>query len=252
MVTRIVMQQFLDDYLQISQFKDYAPNGLQVEGKMKITRIRTAVTASLDVIQKAIADEADALLVHHGYFWQGESAPILGIKRQRMMHLLAHDINLFAYHLPLDCHLAIGNNACMAERLQVIDVKQHKVGATSHLLWTGSFPEAMTSENLICRLQDIYLQRPQCIIGHTRPIAHIAFCTGAAQDLLEKASDLQVDAFLSGEVSERTYYQAKELGVNYYACGHHATERDGIQALGAHLAAQFGVEHAFIDSDNPI
>ncbi len=252
MTTRRDLAAYLADYLQVNTFKDYAPNGLQVEGRRDICRIRTAVTASSAVIQKACADKADALLVHHGYFWRGEASEICGMKRERIAHLIKNDLNLFAYHLPLDCHPELGNNVCMARRLDVSDLKSHDAMGTANLLWTGHLPKALTAESLSATLSKIYKREPQRISGTKKSIRQIAFCSGGAQDLIEMASALGVDAYLSGEISERTYYQAKELGMHYFACGHHATERDGIRTLGEHLATRFGLEHAFIDSDNPV
>ncbi|MCH9689581.1 MAG: Nif3-like dinuclear metal center hexameric protein [Gammaproteobacteria bacterium] len=252
MTTRTEYLKYLEDYLQLDSFKDYAPNGLQVEGRMDIRRIRTAVTASEEAIKIACEDEACMLLVHHGYFWRGENPVITGMKQRRIARLLKHDMNLLAYHLPIDCHPELGNNACMARRLNVSDVQSHAAAGTPHLLWTGRLPKAVTADTLAEVLNKTYQRQPQCISGGKQLIQHIAFCTGAAQDFIEDASALGVDAYISGEVSERTYYQAKELGVHYFACGHHATERDGIRTLGEHLAKRFGVEHVFIDSDNPV
>ncbi|MDX2346313.1 MAG: Nif3-like dinuclear metal center hexameric protein [Legionella sp.] len=252
MTTRTALLNYLADYLVLGNFKDYAPNGLQVEGQMEITRIRTAVTASHAVIQTACQDKASALLVHHGYFWRGEAPEICGMKRQRIADLLKHDMNLFAYHLPIDCHPELGNNACMARRLGLTDVKMHSAAGTPNLLWTGRLPKAVTADAFSYLIEKTYKRAPQCISGTQKSIQNIAFCTGAAQDFIADASALGVDAYLSGEISERTYYQAKELDLHYFACGHHATEKDGIKALGEHLSMRFGVEHAFIDSDNPI
>ncbi|MDF1677976.1 MAG: Nif3-like dinuclear metal center hexameric protein [Legionellaceae bacterium] len=252
MTTRAKLTDYLNEYLSVDTFKDYAPNGLQIEGQSKICRIRTAVTASIDVIEQASKDKADALLVHHGYFWKGEAPQISGMKRARIVQLLKNDINLFAYHLPIDCHPELGNNACMARRLNLSDLKSHTAMGTPNLLWTGVLPKAVTADALTTTLHHIYKRAPQCILGSKQSIQTVAFCTGGAQDLIEEASYLGVDAYLSGEISERTYYQAKELGLHYFACGHHATERDGIRALGEHLAERFALEHAFIDSNNPV
>lgn len=252
MTTRNELIDYLDGYLLPNDYKDYAPNGLQVEGAFKLKRIRTAVTASEDVIQKACEDNADALLVHHGYFWRGEAAPICGMKRTRIAALLKHDMNLLAYHLPLDCHPEIGNNACMARRLKLQDVESHTISNTPNLLWTGKLPKAQDADAFGEVIAKAFDRSPLCLSGSDKPIQRIAFCTGGAQDFIEDAAALGVDAYLSGEVSERTYYQARELGLHYFACGHHATERDGIHALGEHLALRFGLEHAFIDSDNPV
>jgi len=252
MTTRVELSDYLHHYLQVDAFQDYAPNGLQVEGKANIHRICTAVTASHDVIQNACKQKADALLVHHGYFWKGEDPTLCGMKRARVAHLLKHDLNLFAYHLPIDCHNVVGNNACIAKKLELTQLKTYAAGKTPDLLWTGELAKACDVNEFTIKLTTAFDRAPQCILGSDKPIKSIAFCSGAAQDFIEEAASLGVDAYISGEVSERTYYQAKELGVHYFACGHHATERDGIHALGMHLAEHFGLEHTFIDSDNPI
>ena len=252
MITRQELAHYLQDTLQVSRYNDYAPNGLQVEGKEELRRICTAVTASSEVITAAIAMQADALLVHHGYFWRGESAVITGMKRERLSLLLNHSINLFAYHLPLDCHLELGNNACLAKLFVLMDIKTHAVNGIEHLLWSGQFAAAKSGEELRTFLAAALQRQPLHIIGHQRPITSIAWCSGGAQDYIEIASQLGVDAYISGEVSERTYYQAKELGIDYYACGHHATERYGIQTLGEFLAQSFELEHFFLDAKNPI
>jgi len=243
---------YLNDYLACDAFKDYAPNGLQIEGRANIQMICTAVTASLDVIQQAVALEADALLVHHGYFWRGESQPITGIKYHRIANLIKHDVNLFGYHLPLDCHLTIGNNACLGRLLRVSEIQTHAIGDTPHLLWSGRLQDGLTPEGL-SQLIDKQLHRmPLHIPGTTSLIEQIAWCTGAAEDYIEHAARLGVDAFLSGEISERTYHEAQELGLHYYSVGHHASERYGIQALGQHLSERFDIQHHFIDSSNPV
>ena len=252
MIERIELEDYLRNYLQVDAFQDYAPNGLQVEGKAKIHRICTAVTASHDVIQTASTHNADALLVHHGYFWKGEDPTLRGMKRARIADLLTHDINLLAYHLPIDCHKVIGNNACIAKRLELKNIKSHPAGKTPDLLWTGELVKSLSMDAFTNQLATVFNRAPQCIMGSDKLIKRIAFCSGAAQDFIDEAAALGVDAYISGEISERTYYQAKELGVHYFACGHHATERDGIHALGKHLAEKFGFEHMFIDSDNPV
>lgn len=252
MIKRNPLALYLEELLGCSRFQDYAPNGLQVEGKEQIKRICTAVTASEEVITAAVAWQADVLLVHHGYFWRGEEPCIVGMKRKRIMQLLTHEINLFAYHLPLDCHLELGNNACLATLLGVKEIKTHKVGSHDHLLWSGQLIKPMPALEFKQVLHTIFGRTPLHINAHTKPIHQIAWCTGGAQDYIEQANALGVDAYISGEVSERTYYQAKELGIDYFSCGHHATERYGIQALGEHLAQRFSLEHQFIDSNNPI
>lgn len=252
MIKRNELERYLHDLLNCSQYQDYAPNGLQIEGGAEIKRLCTAVTASADVIAEAIAWRADALLVHHGYFWRGEDSVLTGMKRKRIAQLLHHNINLYAYHLPLDCHPELGNNAQLVKRLSLDTVEQHKAGSTENLLWSGRLPEPMTGAQLTVFLEQQFFRMPLHIEGNNRLIQSIALCSGGAQDYIEAAHQLGVDAYLSGEVSERTYYQAKELGLHYYACGHHATERYGIQALGVHLSDLFNLNHRFIDSNNPV
>lgn len=252
MITRTELATYLNDYLACANFQDYAPNGLQVEGRSKINRICTAVTASEQTIMQAVELEADALLVHHGFFWRGEDSVITGMRRRRIGQLILNDMNLLAYHLPLDCHPTLGNNVCLADELELTDLKSHHAGKTPNLLWSGKLSRALSAQELSEHIKTS-LQRPPLYVGGSdKLIQHIAWCTGGAQDLIEEASQLGVDAYLSGEVSERTYYQAQELNTHYFACGHHATERYGIQALGLHLASQFNLVHHFIDSENPI
>lgn len=252
MIAREELLNYLDEYLGCKNFNDYAPNGMQVEGKDTISQICTAVSASEDSIKKAVAMQADALLVHHGFFWKGEAPVITGLKRRRLGQLLTHNINLFAYHLPLDCHPDLGNNACLAELLEIKDVKMHTVAKTPNLLWSGTLNKPTPAATLADFLHDKLKREPQRISPNDKPIQRIAWCTGAAQDFIEDAQRLQVDAYLSGEIAERTYYQAQEFGIHYFACGHHASERFGIQALGQHLAARFDLRHSFIDSENPV
>ena len=252
MTDRQALAAYLQDFLSCDQFRDYAPNGLQVEGRDRVQRLCTAVTASQEVIQQAIAHQADALLVHHGYFWKGEPPELVGMKRARLAALLKHDVNLFAYHLPLDCHPELGNNACFGQVLGAESVRTHSVGGVQRLLWSGDLDQPLSAKALTALLQQALQRAPQVISPHHRPIQRIAWCTGGAQDYLVDAAALGVDAFCSGEISERTYYQAMELGLHYFACGHHATERGGIQALGQHLAEVFELEHWFLDSDNPV
>lgn len=252
MITQSELSLYLHEFLSCDRYVDYAPNGMQVEGKDEIKRICTAVTASSDVIAEAVAWKADALLVHHGYFWRGEDPVITGMKRERIAKLLNNNINLFAYHLPLDCHPDLGNNACLAKLLLVDSVHVHKAGTTEGLLWSGTLSQTMTARQLSEFLDTKLTRKPVHIEGNDQAISRIAWCSGAAQDYIEDASRLGVDAYLSGEVSERTYYQARELGIHYYSCGHHATERYGIESLGNHLSSHFELEHIFIDSNNPI
>jgi len=251
-ITRDALTAFLDDYLGCAAFNDYAPNGLQVEGRSSIQNICTAVTASYDVIGRAVDLNADALLVHHGYFWRGEDAVLTGMKRQRVGQLMIHDLNLFAYHLPLDCHAEIGNNACIGRLLGIQDVVSYTANKTPNLLWAGRLQHTISADKLTHQLANIFKRKPLHIAGTDKTITRIAWCSGGAQDFIEDAYHLGVDAYLSGEVSERTYYQAQELGIHYFACGHHATERYGIEALGKLLSHRLELSHQFLDTNNPV
>ncbi|RUR08959.1 Nif3-like dinuclear metal center hexameric protein [Legionella sp. km772] len=252
MIKREELISYLDELLNTGKYNDYAPNGLQVEGSSHIKRIATAVTASEEVILEAVKWQADALLVHHGYFWRGEAPVITGMKKQRIKHLLLNEINLLAYHLPLDCHLELGNNACLAKFFPLQSISAHKVGNIDNLLWAGVLDKPVEADSLTELIARKLNRTPLHVSAIKQPIRSIAWCSGGAQDYIEEAYKLGVDAYLSGEVSERTYYQAKELGIDYYACGHHATERFGIQTLGQHLANHYQLEHLYIDSDNSI
>lgn len=251
-VTNKILEDYCSTLLSCRSFNDYAPNGLQIQGKKNINSICTAVTASLDIIKAAVSIQADALLVHHGYFWSNEPREITGLKQARIKALLSANINLLAYHLPLDCHETLGNNAALGQLLQIKSLQKHTVGKISNLLWTGQLSHALTMDALMTVLTQKFSRVPQVVQGHDRPIHSVAWCSGAAQDYLYDAYQLGVDAYISGEISERTYYEAQELGIHYFACGHHATERYGIQALGEHIAQQFSLKHLFIDSANPI
>jgi dinuclear metal center YbgI/SA1388 family protein len=251
-IERDQLATYVHELLACATFEDYAPNGLQIEGRHAIRRIATAVTASKEAISEAIAFQADALLVHHGYFWRGEATVITGMKRERIGKLMAQDMSLFAYHLPLDCHLALGNNACLGRLLSIETIQTHSVNKTANLLWSGSFAKPIAANAFAREIETKLGRKPLLVSGSVKPIERIAWCSGGAQDFIEEASHLGVDAYLSGEISERTYYQAQELQLHYFAAGHHATERFGIQALGHHLADQFALDHLFIDSANPV
>lgn len=252
MIGRDALATYLDQYLSAQAIPDYAPNGLQIEGRSDIRKLCTAVSISQSVIQAAIEWHADAILVHHGFFWRGERSVLTGVRRHRIGDLLGQNLNLFAYHLPLDLHPIVGNNACLAQRLPVANLSQHDLEKLPKGLWAGDLIAPATPQELGTLLQQSLLQAPIHIAAQRPQIQRIAWCSGAAQDLLEDAQRLGVDAYLSGEISERTYDLAQELNIHYYACGHHATERYGVQALAAHLEEKFGIEHRFIETNNPI
>ena len=235
--------------LQITQFKDYCPNGLQVEGRAEVRRIATAVTASMQVLDEAIAWGADAILVHHGYFWRNEDACIVGIKKRRIAQLLKHEVSLLAYHLPLDAHAELGNNARLGKLLGLVE--QGRFGEQNVACF--GVLEAPRTLDLFAQQVGQGLQRtPQVIGDGARLIGKVAWCSGGAQGYFEAAIAQGVDAYLTGEISEQNYHLANETGVAFIAAGHHATERPGIQALGNHLASRFDLEHRFFDQNNPI
>jgi len=243
------LHDFCNQLLSSQEFDDYCPNGLQVESGETVSRLVTGVTASQALIDAAVAWRADALLVHHGYFWKGESPCIRGIKGQRIRSLVRHRISLLAYHLPLDSHPELGNNRQLAERLGLVAVEP---ALESGLLWQGRLPESLSVQGLGRLIADRLGREPLHLPGGGAVIQRLAWCTGAAQGFIEQAATLGVDAYISGEVSEQTVHQAGELGIHYFAAGHHATERYGVQAMGERLVREFGIEHRFIDIPNPV
>ena len=241
--------RYLDELLEAVRFKDYCPNGLQVEGRANVLRIVAGVTASQALLDTAIARNADAILVHHGWFWRGEDGRVTGIRKARLQSLLRHDINLIGYHLPLDSHAEVGNNAQLAKRLGW--TVEGRFGEQD-IGWQGrtSIPTRLSS--LVQTITGELRREPQVIGDPGRSISRIAWCSGGAQGLFEQAIALGVDAYLSGEISEPNVHLARESGVAYIAAGHHATERYGVQSLATHLAARFGLECEFVDIDNPV
>jgi dinuclear metal center YbgI/SA1388 family protein len=244
-----IVSGYLEGFLDVGRFKDYCPNGLQVEGAGTIRRLVSGVTASAALIRAAVRVRAEAVLVHHGYFWRGEDPTLTGLRRARIKLLLDHGIHLFAYHLPLDVHPEVGNNAQLARVLGW--TVQGRFGDQSLGCWTD-LDRPITAAALAARVSRRLGRKALAVGAPTAGIRRVAWCTGAAQDMLEQAVAAGADAFISGEISERTTHVAREAGVLYLAAGHHATERFGVQALGEHLAARFGLEHRFIDDPNPV
>jgi dinuclear metal center YbgI/SA1388 family protein len=228
-------------------FRDYGPNGLQVEGRREVRRLVSGVTASLAFIDAAIAAGADALLVHHGLFWRGQDGRVIGWMKQRLARLLAHDVSLFAYHLPLDAHAELGNNAQFGARLGL--VADARFGEQD-LGFAGAAADA-SLDALAARVAGALRRAPTVVPGDGRPLRRAAWCTGGAQGYFEAAIAAGADAFLTGEISEPQAHLARETGVAFLACGHHATERYGAPAVGAHVADRLGLEHRFIEIDNP-
>jgi dinuclear metal center YbgI/SA1388 family protein len=248
MIDREALQRHLQELLEADRFKDYGPNGLQVEGKAGIHKIVSGVTASLALIDAAIGAGADAIVVHHGLFWRGHDGRVTGWMKQRLARLIQHDINLFAYHLPLDAHATLGNNAQWGLRLGL--VADGRFGDQC-LGFLGPVPDGLDVQGLSQRVGLVLGRQPLVLPGDGRPLRRAAWCSGGAQGYFEGAIAAGADVFLTGEISEPQAHYARETGVAFLACGHHASERYGAHALGEHLAAQFNVTHQFIDIDNP-
>jgi dinuclear metal center YbgI/SA1388 family protein len=250
-ITLQQLVQWCDTTLKVSQFKDYAPNGLQVEGNPTISKIVTGVTASLSLIEVAISENADAILVHHGYFWKGEDPCLTRMKGQRIRRLMQKNISLIAYHLPLDAHPQFGNNIAFAELMGFKTLGGLDPDEKNPI---GNIGEcAPTSVSAMAELLRKKLdRRPRYLGGGPETIRKVAWCTGGAQDFIHQAAKMGCDAYFSGEVSERTFHEAAELGIHYFECGHHATERGGIMRLGQAIEQQFRVAVEFIDIENPV
>ena len=252
MVTRDELNHYLNNLLQPHRVKDYCPNGLQIAGKHEIRTLVTGVTANQELIDNACFLKADALLVHHGFFWRGEDPCITGYKYNPIKPLIQHDINLFAFHLPLDMHNEFGNNVSLARVLNIIPKGQIELGDPPHLVWHGVLAQPCSGAQLSDHIEQQLQRKPLYIAGKSNVIKTIAWCTGAANDYIHLAADFGCDAFLSGEVSERTVDIARESGLHFYAAGHYATERYGVQALGRLLAEHFDLTHHFVEIDNPV
>jgi dinuclear metal center YbgI/SA1388 family protein len=250
-VARSQLLQSLDGLLQPDGFKDYGPNGLQVEGKATIRKLVTGVTASLALIDAAIDVGADALLVHHGLFWRGQDGRVTGWMKKRLSRLLAHDINVFAYHLPLDAHPTLGNNAQLARHLGIALIEGEAGRFGEHSLGFLGL-RTMPSASALAEHVGAALGRPVTLVAEPdRPVERIALCTGGAQSFFESAIASGADVFITGEISEPQAHYARECGVAYIACGHHASERFGAPAVGAWVSEQLGIEHLFVDIANP-
>jgi dinuclear metal center YbgI/SA1388 family protein len=244
--------EYTNILLDVAAFRDYCPNGLQVEGCHEVQRLVSGVTASMALIEAAIEARADALLVHHGYFWKGEDACITGMKQRRLRRLLGADISLLAYHLPLDAHARLGNNAQLARILGLEPEGSFGSEPDLQLGQYGHLSPALDGPALAAHIEQRLGRAPQHISGAADRIETVGWCTGAAQSWIEAAAARGLDAFISGEISEQTVHVARETGIHYFAAGHHATERYGVQALGAHLAEHFDLMHEFVDIENPV
>ena len=251
MVQTQELTKYINDLLSIHNFRDYGPNGLQVEGRKTIQKLVCGVTASRALIDAAISAEADAILVHHGYFWKGEDPCLVGMKGDRIRRLMQADMNLLAYHLPLNAHPELGNNAQLAGRLGFSVTGRFIEDPDSGIGMYGQLHSPMQGNELAEHIGQVLQRQPLYVSGGDRAIKSIAWCSGGAQGYIQQAVELGVDAYLTGEVSEHTVHVARECGIHFFAAGHHATERYGAPALGEHLAKQFGLSHKFIEIDNP-
>ena len=250
-MNNLELEQLINQKLSSDKINDYAPNGLQVEGKTEIKKIITGVTATQALIDYAIRQNADAILVHHGYFWKSENPCIRGMKGKRIKALLVNDMNLYGYHLPLDVHPELGNNAQLAKLLDIENLQPLEKGAVSIPVW-GELKEPMTGENFAEKIEKVLNRKPLiCIENGPHLIRKIGICTGGGQGYIDLAAEQGCDAFITGEVSEQTIHSAREQGLHFFSAGHHATERYGIKALGEWLAKEYGFDVEFKDIDNP-
>ena len=250
-----VLANWLDDTLQAARFKDYCPNGLQVEGRSEIAHIIAGVTASEALLRVAVERGADAVLVHHGWMWRNEDRRMIGTRRARMALALKNDLNLYAYHLPLDAHSTLGNNAQLARVLGLTpalrDDGAPQTCGPDNLVWLGAAQGVATLGQLGVRVAERLGRQPLVVGNPDLPLTRVAWCTGGAQGMLGDAVDAGASAYITGEVSESTVHLARETGVGFIAAGHHATERYGVQALGQAVAERFGIKVEFVDIDNP-
>jgi len=246
MVNRKELNNYCQDYLNVTAFEDYGPNGLQVEGVENIKKIVSGVSANLALIERAIDEKADAIFVHHGIFWKNEGQAIMGSKRRKISLLLSHNINLFGYHLPLDAHPEIGNNVQLGKRLGI----QNMTPVSDSLIWQGELNKNLS--DFLAQIEKRMSRTPQVFGKKSEKIQRIAWCTGAAQGFINDAIELSVDLYLSGEVSEQTPAAAAENNMTFISAGHHATERYGVQALSKHLSEKFKLQHQYIEVENSV
>ena len=250
-VSNYQLLDLLNSLLKPEKVNDYCPNGLQVEGKMKVDKLVTGVTASQALIDHAVSINADAILVHHGYFWKSESPCITGMKRKRIHTLLQHNINLYAYHLPLDIHPSLGNNAQLAKLLGIVDISPLEQNNPQSVVMQGRFNEGIYPSELTNLLSNTLTKTPLYEPANKPKIETVAWCTGGGQGYIDLAAEKGIDAYITGEVSEQTIHTAREMNIHFYAAGHHATERYGVKALGEYIQQTLEIETVFVDIDNP-
>lgn len=252
MVALSELVQYCDTLLDVGAYQDYCPNGLQIEGRAEVRSIVAGVSASQALIDAALEQGADLLLVHHGYFWKGEAGPITGIKRNRIKALLANDVSLLAYHLPLDGHPELGNNAQLGKLWGIQCEGRFGSGPNGGLGMYGTLTRELSLGDLANRIGEPLQREPLVIEGGEHSVRRVGWCSGAAQDYIEAAAALGLDAFISGEISEQTVHAARELGIHYLSAGHHATELLGVQALAEHISDYFSLEYQTINIANPV
>lgn len=250
MIQASELEAWCNQQLDPGSFSDYCPNGLQVEGTRPVHRLATGVTASQALLDAALAWDADAILVHHGYFWRGEPEPLTGMKGRRIRTLMQNGVSLLAYHLPLDAHPVHGNNATLGRRLGIEDAESTVFG--EGLLWRGRLTTPETPADFKSRIDRALVREPLHVACDRETIETVGWCTGGAQKFIDDAADLGLDAYISGEVSESTYHTAVERNIHYFASGHHATERYGVQALAEAAAEALGLEHRYFEMPNPV
>ena len=248
MIDILELKNYCDNLLEIEKFKDYCPNGLQISGKNKIKKIVCGVSANLEFIKKSISKKTDAIFVHHGFFWKNENPCLVGIKKDRIAQILAKNISLFAYHIPLDAHNNLGNNYQIGKLLGITNT----INVENSLLWCGNLEKKISQKEFISLVEKKISYKPTLFTKSNKKIKKIAWCTGAGQDFIEKAIDLGADIYLSGEVSERIPHIAYESNIIYCQAGHHATERYGIQALGKHISNKFSLDYEYIEIKNKV
>ena len=247
------LEQALNQLLRPDLINDYCPNGLQVEGSLEIKKVVTGVTASMQLIDRAIECNADTILVHHGYFWKGESPQIVGMKKARIKKLLQHDINLFAYHLPIDIHAEFGNNVQLGKRFSLENIKAVDGFKPKGIVMSGDLPNSCSLAEFASSIETTLARKPIVIESPyaNKSIKSVAWCTGGGQGYIDGVVGKGIDVFISGEISEQTVHSAQEQNIHYIAAGHHATERYGAKAVGKYLSNSFGLDVTFVDCDNP-
>jgi dinuclear metal center YbgI/SA1388 family protein len=250
-VSNSQLLQSLNSLLTPEKVNDYCPNGLQIGGKKRVSKLVTGVTASQALIDHAVSINADAILVHHGYFWKGESPCITGMKRKRIKTLMHHDINLYAYHLPLDIHPTLGNNAQLAKLLGIVDISPLEQNNPQSVVMQGKFEGGISPTELSRLLKTTLGKTPLHEPATNKQIETVAWCTGGGQGYIDLAAEKGIDAYITGEVSEQTIHTAREMDIHFYAAGHHATERYGVKALGEYIQQKLEIETVFVDIDNP-